>query len=547
MTHKHMLSSLLLAAAILGIAGCQLFDDDPTGVGASAADSSILSNFIMGDPELDDWGAYYEEGDSFVRVDIPVAGALKVEYGTTGGWSGAIFLQTAAPVGLEIGLLTDDDGVTDVIDDVCVSSVEGGTFTSMPANVEDDVQGDWTEYLRVLDDGSTSHWWLADAAFVFSGDETTACGVVNSDVQWELIPGGAFDKPTTTMTTSVADVDGDGVPDASDNCPAVANPKQEDAESDGVGDACDNCPAVANPKQEDADSDGVGDACDPCTVTTEADGGSGSLRAVLLTQSPCCATITFASTIQTITLGGSQLTVPAACTNLTIDGSGGSVTIDGNGNSRVMEVASSADATLDALTISGGNVSDYGGGIYNGGTLTIGSATTVSDNTAGYKGGGIYNDGGTVTVSGAVSLNTANSDGGGGIYNDGGTVMVSGTVSGNSAAGGGGIVNGSGGTLTVSGTVSGNSADWYGGGIYNIDGTLTLDGATISNNTAGAYGGGMYFYLGAVTIRGTVNVHDNSASTSGGGVYADTQSGKTCADFSALAYGSGNTPADCAP
>ena len=34
------------------------------------------------------------------------------------------------------------------------------------------------------------------------------------------------------------DVDGDGVPDGSDDCPSVANPSQEDSNGDGVGDAC---------------------------------------------------------------------------------------------------------------------------------------------------------------------------------------------------------------------------------------------------------------------------------------------------------------------
>jgi Bacterial Ig-like domain/Thrombospondin type 3 repeat len=79
-------------------------------------------------------------------------------------------------------------------------------------------------------------------------------------------------------TAANPDSDGDGVPDSSDNCPAVANPSQADADHDGIGDACDsdsdgdgvanttdNCPAVANPGQADADGDGIGDACDSDT------------------------------------------------------------------------------------------------------------------------------------------------------------------------------------------------------------------------------------------------------------------------------------------
>jgi len=71
--------------------------------------------------------------------------------------------------------------------------------------------------------------------------------------------------------TPTKDTDGDGVPDASDNCPVVANPSQTDSDHDGVGDACDNCPAVPNTDQTDTDHDGVGDACDNCPTVPNAD------------------------------------------------------------------------------------------------------------------------------------------------------------------------------------------------------------------------------------------------------------------------------------
>lgn len=64
-----------------------------------------------------------------------------------------------------------------------------------------------------------------------------------------------------------SDRDDDGVPDAIDRCPDLADPRQHDEDEDGVGDGCDNCPHLANPDQADAlegaTHDGIGDACDP--------------------------------------------------------------------------------------------------------------------------------------------------------------------------------------------------------------------------------------------------------------------------------------------
>jgi MYXO-CTERM domain-containing protein len=75
------------------------------------------------------------------------------------------------------------------------------------------------------------------------------------------------DRPTTTTVTlevcGTVDSDGDGVFDACDNCPHVANADQKDGDGDGIGDACDNCPTTPNSDQGDQDGDGIGDVCDP--------------------------------------------------------------------------------------------------------------------------------------------------------------------------------------------------------------------------------------------------------------------------------------------
>lgn len=67
-------------------------------------------------------------------------------------------------------------------------------------------------------------WELVPTTF----DGTRSCGQVTS-----LSPFGLFVPE---------DTDGDGIADAADNCPAVANPDQRDTDGDGIGDVCDETP-----------------------------------------------------------------------------------------------------------------------------------------------------------------------------------------------------------------------------------------------------------------------------------------------------------------
>ncbi|WP_445263323.1 thrombospondin type 3 repeat-containing protein [Pseudokineococcus sp. 5B2Z-1] len=79
------------------------------------------------------------------------------------------------------------------------------------------------------------------------------------------------------------DADGDGVPDASDNCPAAANPGQDDVDGDGLGDACDSnsyAPAVGLVAPDASGLEGAG--LETAGSFTDGD-GDGSLT---LTQVP---------------------------------------------------------------------------------------------------------------------------------------------------------------------------------------------------------------------------------------------------------------------
>ena len=149
---------------------------------------------------------------------------------------------------------------------------------------------------------------------------------------------------------------------------------------------------------------------------------------------------------------------------IVIDGAG--FTVDGQNGSGVwpFTIIAGIVEIRDTIIARGVRFFGGGGGVHNGGTLTM-TNCTVSGNNGGLRGGG------------------------GGIYNTAMLTMTNCTVSGNDAGNsGGGIYNDTGATLTMANcTVSGNTSD-FGGGIFNETGTLTMTATIVAGNTAGLSG-----------------------------------------------------------
>jgi len=207
-----------------------------------------------------------------------------------------------------------------------------------------------------------------------------------------------------------------------------------------------------------------------------------------------------------ITLGGHELVVDR---NLSIDGSAVSgLTISGNNSSRGFKINPGVVATLKALVVTKGNPDDdhsdgwYGGGIYNGGTLTL-DHCTVSGNTA-HGGAGIhsaYRSSLTLNDS-TVSGNTASDRSGGGIRARGRTSIA--------------LIN----------SAVTNNAAIEGGGIFASDSTLTIDNANISDNT----GEGINFEYKSVLVLTNSIISRNH----GGGIRSTSQSNLTLINSSII-------------
>jgi len=76
-----------------------------------------------------------------------------------------------------------------------------------------------------------------------AGNHTLTVAAIDTYGAADTTPARAsFFVAIHSVPAPIPDADRDGVPDAVDNCPGVANPDQKDGDADGVGDACDTLP-----------------------------------------------------------------------------------------------------------------------------------------------------------------------------------------------------------------------------------------------------------------------------------------------------------------
>lgn len=115
-------------------------------------------------------------------------------------------------------------------------------------------------------------------------------------------------KPPVTTPAPTVESPGTTTPGMTEK-PKEELPKEgvpPDGDGDGILNASDNCPTIANADQTDTDADGIGDACDPCPATADPDGYCpATIYEVSKETAPAATKVTLTNALVSATNGGS--------------------------------------------------------------------------------------------------------------------------------------------------------------------------------------------------------------------------------------------------
>ena len=178
------------------------------------------------------------------------------------------FAPNWSPDGARIAFESDQDLAVMNADGSGVVVLTPNTPTVIDGSAAGSPDGTRIVFHRTVDDGAL---YLINA----NGGgmaRLSAEGLGDSQPDWQPI-------------VAIPDGDGDGIPDATDNCPGAPNPSQTDTDGDGLGDVCDpdtlEAVAVSVPSGGTATTDTEGDGATPAdtieTWLTLPAGGSGGV------------------------------------------------------------------------------------------------------------------------------------------------------------------------------------------------------------------------------------------------------------------------------
>jgi len=195
---------------------CNIPDSANSGVSAIA--DSAFHTIALKDGAVLAWGY-----NGYGQCNIP-ANALSGVSAIAGGANHTIALKDGAVLAWgynEYGQCTIPESANSG-----VSAIAGGNH-----------------YTIALKDGAVLAWGYNNAG---------QCSIPDSAKSGVSAIAGSVDH-TIALKGDPNDLDGDGIPNATDNCPFIANPTQADCDGNGVGDAC---------EELDCNQNGLADVCE---------------------------------------------------------------------------------------------------------------------------------------------------------------------------------------------------------------------------------------------------------------------------------------------